>query len=361
MKTTSDHTVIMHQSPLTKDQLEKITTLIEQSNIFATGYIPPDIGAYHPDGFIYAMEIEKNEFTIIPDRNIFTRIIRTYSGHSITTQSRVASAMMAFSQLLGIIIDPALPLYEVASTQRNDIAVSELQIFRDADNADILKWTNAALYGKRFPMQQLSFHNKYVDFSTPLERWNTNYAAALKIGELELLDISPLKKLEKLYLWMFEDFFIAGPAAILAAFYFAPNSPRKNCFKHLRSQDRKRALLGIKNMAWDITYVSEFTKTVHENIHSRNRFIFASFDNALKTLANMCVNNQSSCSTIHFIVPLLQKWWPKRQAEYIADTLEKMLTDSDNSARRVNDISRIHPLEQIISHGEMAILGWSNN
>ncbi len=361
MKTTSDHRLIIYQSPLKKNQLNKIIALIAQNDLFATGYVPPDVGIYHPDGFTYAIEIENNEFTIIPDRNVFTRIISTYSGHDINAQSRAVSAMMAFSQFFGIIIDPALPLYEVASTQKNDIAVNELQLFRDADNSDILAWTSAALFGTRFPTPQESLNNQYVDFSKPLERWKTNYAAALKIGELELLDIPPIEKLSILYAWMFDEFFIAGPAAMLAAFYFAPNSPRKNCFKHLRSQDRKRALVGIKNMAWDITYVSEFSRTVHENASTHNRFILASFDNALKILATLCANNQSSCSTIHFIIPLLQKWWSKKQAKYISDTLEKMLADSGNPARRINNINRTHPLEQIILYGEMAILGWRDD
>ena len=59
--------------------------------------------------------------------------------------------------------------------------------------------------------------------------------------------------------------------------FLGPIARKADLFKQLRSPARDRALAGIKNAAWDMTHLSDFSKRVQDSLISdrSRRFIFA--------------------------------------------------------------------------------------
>jgi len=197
------------------------------------------------------------------------------------------------------------------------------------------------------------------DLTRPLHRWRFNYIAALKMGELELLSLSPVDRAITFFEWMRDDFILAGPAAVFACHYFAPSFPRRGLLKGLRSEQRQRALDGAANAAWDITHLSEFVRLANGSHGTRNRYIFASLDEGLRKVAHTLLLATVEPSALSQFASALAQWWPKDSAKRIACSL----FDSFQGARDSSwfDRNRNSPWEisRLISTGEECLRSWS--
>jgi hypothetical protein len=133
-----------------------------------------------------------------------------------------------------------------------------------------------------------------------------------------------IDKVLALFQWMYTDFILAGPAAMFACVYFAPNHPPKaGLLKRLRSPtDREKAIEGIKNGAWDITHLSDFVRRIDEEPGEHLiRFIFATSDAGLRAIAGIVVsqNTNPEISEIDALAVSLEQWWPVQDARRIAE------------------------------------------
>jgi hypothetical protein len=312
------------------DDLYEAAEILLDASIFVPGYVPPEVGLYEPRGFLYEMHALELETVVLPDRNVASRLAQVIQGKPITGdhQRRVAAAMMAFAQCLDIQIEPSIAFHELASVQGNDVALKELAWFRAADNPPRPHdWLDVAI-GRSERMadcidaKDLPAEIAKRDLAKPLHRWRKNYILALKIAELELTPMCALERVLTFFEWMYRDFILGGPAALLASIYFAPNSPpRKGLFKELRSPDRERAIRGVQNAAWDLTHLSDFIERVTKSEEQQKRYLFASFDAGLRLVAEMLFEYQLHPSERGTMVIGLERWWPNRDAQRIAGTL----------------------------------------
>ena len=195
------------------------------------------------------------------------------------------------------------------------------------------------------------------DLAFPLRRWRRNYIAALKIAELELSGRPNLDRMLALLSWMRDDFIIAGPAALLASIYFAPNSPpRKRLFKQLFSSNRLRAVDGVRNTAWDLTHLSEMIRKVNEANDSQIRLLFASFDKGLRTLAGLLFHVSADELSEALLVDAFVPWWSRAQAEQIAKCLIKLLADLNDKSRKQRQANSPVSIDEMIQRGEQRLL-----
>jgi hypothetical protein len=81
--------------------------------------------------------------------------------------------------------------------------------------------------------------------------------------------------------WMVDEFILFGPAAILGTKFFSPRAPRSGLVRGFRSANRNRVLTGVRNAAWDITYLSALTRRAQPGSYAMARCMFASADRAL--------------------------------------------------------------------------------
>lgn len=259
-------------------------------------------------------------------------------GQPVDVHQRMAAAVIAFAQCLDIQIDPSIAFHELAPTQGNNVAHDELARFRVADNLHPSHWIDLALGRRdRLPPPNSVSQQELPDLSRPPHRWRMNYIATLKIGELELRQLEPLECVLGLFEWMYDDFILAGPAAVFACHYFSPRFPRKGLLKSLRSADRVRALAGVANATWDITHLSDLVRRVNEAHGTSTQYMFASLDDGLRRIARTLITTHESAH----LATSLEEWWPQGEAQIIRI---RCSSSSDEDATRLG--TRIRAISQ---------------
>lgn len=339
-------------------ELRALGEVLEAEGVFVPGYRPPRVGLCQPDAFVFEAEFKKTRTILLPDRNIASRIAKIAAGAPMDAVLRKIAAIKAFCHFLDIQLEPSVAFHELAHTQGNDAANLELARFRDADNADPDPWLDLA-FGDLYALPPLERQRSLEshDLAFPLRRWRRNYIVALKIAELELSDRPNLDRMLDLLSWMRDDFMIAGPAALLACIYFAPNSPpRKGLFKQLRSSNRLRAIEGVQNAAWDLTHLSEMTKKVNEADGSPIRLLFVSFDEGLRNLAKLLFIFSEDAFSEKMVINALIPWWSRVHAERIAVFLVELLADIDDERRKQRQAGLPLSIDEMIRQGEQTLL-----
>lgn len=339
-------------------ELRALGEMLEAEGVFVPGYQPPPVGLCHPDAFIFEAQFENIQTILLPDRNIASRMAKIVAGAPMDETLRKIAAIKAFCHFLDIQIEPSIAFHELAQLQGNDAANLELARFRDADNADPYPWLNLA-FGDLNALDPMEPQHppEAHDLAFPLRRWRRNYIAALKIAELELSGRPNLDRMLALLSWMRDDFIIAGPAALLASIYFAPNSPpRKRLFKQLFSSNRLRAVDGVRNTAWDLTHLSEMIRKVNEANDSQIRLLFASFDKGLRTLAGLLFHVSADELSEALLVDAFVPWWSRAQAEQIAKYLIKLLADLNDKSRKQRQANSPVSIDEMIQRGEQRLL-----
>lgn len=340
---------------------QQIASMLEQADLLVPGYIPPDVGMYDLRGYLYSSMVEGIRIVMVPDRNIVSRLAKATMGCVANDQQRLAAAVLAFAQCLEIQIEPSVAFHELGPAQGNALAYEELARFRLADNSPVSVWIDLAL-GRTSSISGLGAPIRLTydhDLAQPLRRWRSNYIVALKVGELELLPLEPFERTLKLIQWMRDDFIIAGPAAVFACHYFAPTFPRKRLLKGLRSQCRERALAGISNAAWDITYLSEFARSVNSAIGSNTRYVFASLDDGLRRIGRTLSTLAREDSARDSMIEVLASWWPDVHAQAIADRFTEVTRQPRDSAWYEHQRNSPNAISELIDLGEARLRDWA--
>lgn len=336
------------------DDLKEISGVLAKAELLVPGYIPPEIGLYDLQGFLYEHHICGTKTVLLPDRNIVSRLARAAQGGTVDEHCRLAAAVLAFSQGLNIEIEPSIAFHELHPAQGGDAVRDELRWFREADDSDPSQWIALALNRlEQLPKKQPTKDLPEVDLSTPLKRWRRNYIVALKTAELAFIECTPLEKMLELFKWMEKEFIFAGPAGLYAAVYFAPNSPRSGLFKKLFSSDRERAIHGVRNAAWDVTHLSIFLQKIRESRYDDTRYLFATLDENLACVARLILNLDDTKSEHDAKVEALSQWWSPQNAMLITKAMFRAL-DAVQDPERTLSQQQKEPgyIDKLIEQGE---------
>ncbi len=342
------------------DGLIEISNRLNESEICVAGYIPPKIGLYHPHGYIYEHYIDDIKHILLPDRNVASRFAQLAQGKRVGNdkQLRVAAQLLAFAQYLDIEIEPSISFHELAHKAGNDLAFSELAWFRSADNANpqdviaIALGQSDTLTGNHTP-NKIPKH----DLAKPIKRWNRNYILALKMMELEQIAVRPVDRVLSLFDWMRTGFTFGGPAALLASVYFAPNSPpKRRVFKDKNSTNREAAIAGVRNAAWDLTQLSEFTRRVNQDgKENKTRYLFATFDKHLRLIAKMMIELSTDLSASSPLAAELSQWWSPSDAKQIASAMFSHIERIQSPDWKAKTSPRPDFIGELIREGERRV------
>ena len=301
---------------------------LNDANIYVPGFIPSSAGVFNTDALLHEAS-HGTRTVLLPDRNVVSRMAQLADGRSIegNEQLRLAAALLGVCQCFNIEVESSVAFHELAHKSGNDVAWEELTRFRLSDSA--LAHEAIAVAMRRRPVMQLRGQSDNpgltsADLAKPLRRWNRNYIIALKILELEEEQaLTPLSRVLSLMDWMASDFMFGAPGALLAMVYLAPNSsPKKRVFKDRNSADREAALAGVRNAAWDLTHLSDFIERVNkEGLTGKTRFIFASFDRHLLTMARLIFSHGTEESSEGGFTKALAAWWPEQDAARLNEAL----------------------------------------
>ncbi len=192
----------------------------------------------------------------------------------------------------------------------------------------------------------------------PLRRWRRNYIVCLKIAALDLNPGTPRDKALELLRWMYEDFQIAGPAALLALFYLAPANSHRGLMRGLRASDRQKAIAGVRNAAWDVTQLSDFIARVDGAEAERRRYFFATADGGLAALAPALFSSLDPADGGSTLADILKNVWPEAQARALADSLKRYIENRHDPARPKPDVGPEF-VGDAIAEGERLLTEWA--
>lgn len=353
--------------PIDPSDLREVAEMLREADVFIPTFRAPEIDLYDPAIYLQQKYRFKTETLLRLDRNVFTRILALAKGTSPTSAHRVAAAVIAFAQCAEIQIEPNLALYEVAHHDGHAAAVLELALFRRADHAHPGYWTEIALgrsdwLGELPEISPQSRRDANVNFTRPLRRWRRNYILCLKLGELELGGGSAAERLRTFVRWSYEEFLLGGPAIALAAHYLAPNAPRKRLMKGLRSNDRERALEGIRNAAWDLSIVSEWLLDIERQEQSYRLVLLTSLDAGVRRLARAVAD--ATCVDDVYESPLrrsLSLLWGAEAGSRLTDEIEECYGNLNAPHRQIHASINSSTIEDFIARGEARIRAWKSS
>jgi hypothetical protein len=338
---------------------------LQQIDVLVADYPDPNSEVYFAGHYLVAARLNGIRTTVLPDRNVVSRMARAAKGQPLDNHGRNAAAILAFAQCLDIQIEPSIAFHEMAFKEGNQAALDELSWFKVADNGNPHEWVAAGL-GQidRIPTVGTPPAVDQLDLAKPLNRWRRNYVVAMKVGELELNGkLNAIQRVTELLEWMRDEFILAGPAAILAFFYFAPNSaPRKGLLWGLQSDDRQVALAGAKNAAWDITYLSDFARRINEDSGVQQaRYVFATFDKRLRDLARFVIGEHEEVGANESLAKSFEQWWPAKDAQKIADLWSSCQTRTRSPDWWDQYKDRPDYVGELIAQGEVVLLNWKRS
>jgi hypothetical protein len=353
--------------PLRVEDEKEITEMLRARGVFAPSFVAQDDeDFYEPLFYRRQSSYHDTNTTLLVDRNVVTRWLALLSGKIASSEDRLAAAIMAFAQSGNILVEPNLALYEATPVGGSEGTNNEVRQFRLADNLDTKHWADLAI-GR---IQQLSIpeselvavpnDSAEIDFETPLRRWRRNYIILLKLAELELRGLDRIELITKLSTWMYEDFIIGGPGLLFAIYYLAPNSARSGLLKNLRSEDRERALRGIRNASWDLTLLSDWIRRGEEQKEKNALTLLCSLDRKLMQLGLILAPHPAGDSMGDFRKSTLRKIlepWGKKQAREIAELIERFMMTRNNPSRQIHRPQEVD-IDQVIANGEKFVRDW---
>lgn len=343
------------------EDLQAIGAELAGSGMIVPGYIPPDRGMLDILALSYAHSIEGQESIVLPDRNIVSRIARMAregARRPFDKPTQLAANLMAFSQCLNFDFDPLIAFHELAHLCGNETAHHELTWFRAADEAQSQAWVDVAR-GRRDRLKITTagaLSNE--DLAAPIDRWERNYVVALKIAEFELTEGKPIDRAVALLDWMLDDFFLAGPAAMFASMYFSPLAEKKRLIKQLRSGNRERAIAGIKNAAWDMTHLSDFSRRMREEGDGPRRYILATADRGLAAIAAFLVIDADEDQLEDEMGARHRVWWRESEAKALGEEFAARLRRVANRPPPIGPAGLDDPISHWTAKGEAFVRGW---
>jgi hypothetical protein len=342
------------------DDMTQIASDLMADGGIVAGYIPAERGMLDLMVMKYS-ELMGEKTVILPDRNLISRMAAIAEGRArypLDKTTQLAADLMAYCQCMDLNFDPAIAFHELAHKEGNDEANRELSWFRASDDARALAWVDISrgrteTLGLLSPAP-LTSHG----LAAPLDRWQRNYIVALKIAELELTDRKPIERALALLDWMLADFFLAGPAAIFASMYFSPNATKKRLMKSLRSPDREKAIDGVRNAAWDMTYISDLARRMKKEGDGPGRFIFATGDRGLAEIARLIPIDAEPADLEEELARQMSIWWPERDVAVLARRFTDAIFVSSSRSGPAGPEGAADPIAEFILAGEQAVRGW---
>lgn len=354
--------LIQYTPPVDRHELDQVQDMLRAHQPFVSGVFfndPYEVVSYLPRQLIWG-----EEYCLLVDRNVVTRWTRLVRGHVPLDHDRLAAAAMLFAQAADLLIEPGIAFYEITGIATPAEINQELEEFYIAQDAEPQTWADVALrHSDTLALQpgEIRPPRKDVDLSVPLYMWRRSYVLALKIAELHLLGGRPEYLMMRFLEWMYNDFLLGGVAVQLASYYFAPGSRRKRLLKSIESPDRKRALKGIRNAAWDLTLISEWLRRVKRSMadaSSKQCWILCTFDESLRQMAQGAVSFDEYQNDLGLLEQTFAKVWNSEAAARLATILHRYQSDLGNPLRQVNHDPKGDEIDRLIELGEQTILEW---
>jgi hypothetical protein len=263
-----DDDQLSYHSPLPAEDITALQDLLRASNCFVPSFVGAD--TYSVEAYILQYMKKQSEITLLFDRNLYSQVVALAKGSQMTEKSRFAAAVMAFASCANLQIEPSIALYEGSASHARRAWKRDLEIFHRADEIHPANWAALALgyaerFDRRIPGKRLrSEPAKSFAPTAKLRFYGFVYPIVLKMD-----------------CWHF-----SAPATLLAIQALS-HDPPKDIFKSIGSKDRKKALAGVKNAAWDLVYITVWYERIKTQIKANEFTILCSRDKVFLKVAEL--------------------------------------------------------------------------
>jgi hypothetical protein len=264
--------------------------LLRESNCFVPSFIAAD--AYSIETYLIQYASHRTETTFLFDRNLYSQVVALAKGSRATEKARFAAAVMAFASCANVQIEPNLALYEGSASGARKAWKRDLQVFHRADDIHPANWAALALgyaeqFDRRIPGKRVrSEPTKIFDPAAKLRFYGFVYPIALKMAMISLAGGRSDMKMIDLLDWMYYCWHFSAPATLLATQALS-HDPPKDVFKNVGSTDRKKALAGVRNAAWDLVYVTAWYEKIKTQTEGNHLTVLCSRDKVLLKVAEL--------------------------------------------------------------------------
>ena len=286
------------------------------------------------------------ELAAVLDRNLVSRIVSLAAGRHVdhsrpdSAVDRVAAACMAFLITAEVLTEPNISLYELAESVDNSDGQIDLISFRIADHLHPQAYLEVAL--GRAP----GIHPDLIDearllieaqdrpsvnLEMPLRHWRRHRCALTQIALLERASLTGREKFEALLEWSVSPGFFDGVAIAFAGGLFGRARPPGRLLKSARSRDAEKCFAGIRNAAWDLTYISQWSKQSVADEGSRI-WILCTNDRVLRGLARVAVGDEDR------VAELFEQNWRSREADALKQQYLDAWKRAQGSEERSNSM-----------------------
>lgn len=345
--------------PLNPDDVPTLESLLTEADPF----VAMTLDAENPYRLVdYLHNARHGEFEVraLLDRNLVSRVVGLTSGHSVNHETaeagtyRLAAACMAFLITADVLIEPGIAMQEFAASDPTT-AKAQIRPWRVADHVHPQAYLDVAL-GRDRTLDQAARIDAWDLMSgcpdeappleTPLRHYRRHYAALAQIASLERTEAEPAEKLRRLIAWSRDVAFFDGLAIGFAIVFFGRHRSGR-MLKRVRSADGSRCLEGVRNAAWDLTYLSYWVKYAQEQKSSI--WLFVTGDRVLASLARVAIGDQESAED------LFRDNWTRLEA---AELLEEFASawPGESPAREEELGRRFERLDEITLEIEERIL-----
>jgi hypothetical protein len=320
--------------PISQQDHDRLESLLKKSDVLTFGNYrigPSNLLFEH----IRAAEVDGVEFKALFDQNLISPLVNLAKGQPVSgspeniSAMRLAAACIAFCILAGILIEPAMAIYEYASTHGHDAANTDLLSFRIADNSDPLAYLDIAL-GKtdRLPKHDLHElacesgvimeHHEESNFARALRLWKPHYLYVLKIIDLSRSGLSRFDTAVSLLRWQEQASFYNAAASMYCLAAIAHQPPKGDMLKGLMSENIQKLKSGIRNATWDIYVLQQFGK--YMKAPSGASWSLWSADIGLRAVARRTYITNDDDDEKTILAAFLTKYWGTRDGKRLLDT-----------------------------------------
>ncbi len=349
--------------PLTPKDVPELEALLRNEAPFVASTIDTD-DHYRLVNYIKHSIHGGAQIAAILDRNLVSRVVALAVGRRVDHSSpgsatdRVAAACMAFLIAAEVLTEPNISLYELTESEDTSDGQTDLIAFRIADHIHPQAYLEVALGRAHGIAPELieqarriieGRDPRAVDLAMPLRHWRRHRCVLAEIALLERTSLSGREKFERLIQWSVSPGFFDGVAIAFAARLFGRAKPSGRLLKHARSANAAKCLAGIRNAAWDLTYISHWAKQSVAD-EGRRIWILCTNDKVLQDLAKVAVGDESQISE------LFQKNWQPAEAVELEQQYFDAWSRAQSSLERSNSMrKRFEQIDELTASIEAKI------
>jgi hypothetical protein len=326
---------------------------------------------YNLREYIVATTGETASLWALLDNNILTRACALAEGQSAVRPDpndrsyRIVAAIMCFFILGGFDLEPSVAIYEKSARSDHQKALDALELFRIADHVHPQAYSDLALGRTNcLPPDEIDRAREFAsavrpqqvesDFTRTIKPWQVQYLALLNAAILQANHSDPLTSALAFLEWMENESFFSITGSLFSLAFLSPNRPAR-MIKDVSKPDPDKVLTGVRNAAWDLTYVSAWGRRARRAAPRELSFL-CSNDKIVKTMAKpIFVTNEQD--TDEELTQFLRKYWPKDAAAKLlaAMNIHQTRITSDTGERRKLVEARYNEMGAAIERAENAL------